>query len=151
MTFNTQPYLLEMKSTKDYLFSLICGPHIYYFDDFNYCVIFVDHYTKYIWYYSFKHKSHVYNVFVHFKALAEKYFNRSIIFLYIDNGGNTKLLINSSPLMVFPISPYLDAHLKTMISFHDVIDRSLKLVFHSLHMHHCPLLIRIMSFLLMSI
>ena len=44
---------------------------VFTYDDFKYYVIFVDHYTKYIWYYPFKCKSHVYDVFVKFKALVE--------------------------------------------------------------------------------
>ena len=45
------------------------------FDGFNYYVIFVDHYTKYIWLYSFRRKSDVHFSFVSFKKLVENYLN----------------------------------------------------------------------------
>lgn len=62
-----------------------------------------------------------------------------------------KLLINSSPLMVSSISLHFHTYLSTMASLNDIINTSLKLVFHSLHMYLYLILIGIMSFLLLSI
>ena len=47
----------------------------------------MDHFTKYIWFYSLKQKSNVRDVFVRFKALVEKYFKAKIVTLYFDQGG----------------------------------------------------------------
>nr|CAN80558.1 hypothetical protein VITISV_023041 [Vitis vinifera] len=60
----------------------------------KYYVIFVDHYTWYIWYYPLKRKSHVYDVFVRFKALVENQFKHQIVTVYSDNGGEYQALDN---------------------------------------------------------
>jgi len=56
-------------------------------DGFKYYVIFVDHFTKYVWFYPLKHKSDVHEVFTRYKAIVENYFQHRIITLYTDNGG----------------------------------------------------------------
>ncbi|KAJ9551582.1 hypothetical protein OSB04_015627 [Centaurea solstitialis] len=57
------------------------------YDNFKYYVIFVDHFTKYIWFYPLKRKSDTALTFQRFRALVEKFFNRPIIQLFSDNGG----------------------------------------------------------------
>ena len=54
---------------------------------FYYYVIFVDHFTKYIWFYPLYCKSDVHSTFVAFKQLVENYFITTIKTLYTDNGG----------------------------------------------------------------
>ena len=54
---------------------------------FKYYVIFVDHFTRYIWFYPLKQKSEVKDIFIRFKALVEKHFDKPIKTLYFDNGG----------------------------------------------------------------
>jgi hypothetical protein len=56
-------------------------------DGFKYYVIFVDHFTKYVWFYPLKRKSDVDEVFTRYKAIVENYFQHRIITLYTDNGG----------------------------------------------------------------
>lgn len=56
-------------------------------NDCKYFVIFVDHFTKYIWLYPLQKKSGVSDIFVKFQTLVEKYFTCSITQLYTDNGG----------------------------------------------------------------
>ena len=56
-------------------------------DGFKYYVLFVDHFTKYMWLYPLKNKSDVHAVFIRFKSLVENFFKNSIISLYSDNGG----------------------------------------------------------------
>ena len=56
------------------------------FDGYKYYLIFVDHFTKYIWFYALRHKSDTKDVFNRFKALVEKYFGMTIHHLYLDNG-----------------------------------------------------------------
>ena len=61
-------------------------------DGFKYYVIFVDHFTKYIWFYPLKKKSDTAAIFRRYKALVEKYFAQPIITLYSDNGGEYEAL-----------------------------------------------------------
>ena len=61
---------------------------------FKYYVIFVDHFTKYIWFYPLKHKYEVKDVFIRFKAIVEKHFTLKICTLYSDNGGEYLALAN---------------------------------------------------------
>ena len=56
-------------------------------DGFHHYIIFVDHYTKYIWLYLLHCKSNVYSTFVVFKHLVENYFTTTIKTPYNDNGG----------------------------------------------------------------
>lgn len=65
---------------------------IYSHDGFKYYIIFVDHYTKYIWLYHLKQKSDTYNIFIRYKALVEKYFQLPLKTLYSDNGGEYESL-----------------------------------------------------------
>ena len=57
-------------------------------DGFHYYVIFVYHYTKYIWIYPLHRKSDVHSTFVTFKQLVENYFTTTITTLYTNNGGD---------------------------------------------------------------
>ncbi|KAI4345931.1 hypothetical protein L6164_013016 [Bauhinia variegata] len=57
------------------------------FDGYRYYVIFVDHYTKYVWLYPLRKKSETATVFICFKALVENFFQNKIKVLYSDNGG----------------------------------------------------------------
>ena len=50
-------------------------------------MIFVDHFTKYIWFYPLHRKSDVYDIFFEFKKIVENYFSRTIKTLYTDRGG----------------------------------------------------------------
>ena len=69
------------------IFSHVWTSPIISHDDFKYYVIFIDHFTKYIWFYPLKQKSEVKDVFIRFKAIVEKYFDKNIKTLYSDNGG----------------------------------------------------------------
>ena len=60
--------------------------------EFKYYGIFVDHFTKYMWFYPLKRKSQVYDVFVRFKSLVENHFQHKIIILYSNNGGEYQAL-----------------------------------------------------------
>lgn len=60
---------------------------IHSFDGFKYYVIFMDHFTKYIWFYPLKNKSDTKEVFIRFKAIVEKFFQKPIKTIYSDNGG----------------------------------------------------------------
>ncbi|KAJ6861975.1 retrovirus-related pol polyprotein from transposon RE2 [Populus alba x Populus x berolinensis] len=59
---------------------------------FKYYVIFVDHFTKYLWFYPLTRKSEVLDVFQRYKSIVENYFNQRIVTLYSDNGGEYSAL-----------------------------------------------------------
>ena len=61
-------------------------------DGFHYYVIFVDHYTKYIWLYPLHRKSDVHSTFVAFKQLIKNYFTTTVKTLYTYNGGEFLVL-----------------------------------------------------------
>ena len=52
----------------------------------KYYVIFVNHFTKYFWFYALKCKIDAYDVFICFLAIVEKFFNLKIIKPYSENG-----------------------------------------------------------------
>ena len=56
-------------------------------DNFKYYVVFVDHFSYYIWLYPLKRKSDVSLIFPRFKSLVEIFFKQKIITLFSDNGG----------------------------------------------------------------
>ena len=85
MPFSTST--LKSSFPLDIVFSDVWTSPLVPIDDFNYYVIFVDHYTRYTWRYPLKKKSQVHDVFQRFKALVENRFQTKIRTLYTDNGG----------------------------------------------------------------
>ena len=79
----------SLSSTKplELLYSDVWTSPVHSIDGFKYYVIFVDHYTHYIWLYPLRKKSDVLSVFTRFKTLVENKFQTQIITLYSDNGG----------------------------------------------------------------
>jgi len=69
------------------IFSDVWTSPLSFVNGFKYHVIFVDHFTKYIWFYLLKKKFDVKSTFIRFKAILENYFNGKIMTLYSDNGG----------------------------------------------------------------
>lgn len=69
------------------IFSNVWTSPIVSHDGYKYYVIFVDHFTKYIWFYPLKRKSDVQIMFKRYKAIVEKYFQQNIVSLYSDNDG----------------------------------------------------------------
>jgi hypothetical protein len=69
------------------IFSDVWTSPLYSLDAFKYYVIFVDHFTKYIWFYPLRKKSEVKPIFIRFKALVENYFKTKIMTIYSNNGG----------------------------------------------------------------
>ncbi|GFQ01835.1 retrovirus-related pol polyprotein from transposon tnt 1-94 [Phtheirospermum japonicum] len=78
---------LSSTSPLELIFSDVWTSPILSNDGFKYYVIFVDHFTKYVWFYPLRRKSDVLMTFTQFKALVENYFTRPIISFYSDNGG----------------------------------------------------------------
>ena len=79
---------IKSSNPLEYVYSDVWGPApIIFVDGFRYYLIFVDHYTKYIWVFPMKLKSEVSVIFPRFKKVVEKFLQRSIISFYSDNGG----------------------------------------------------------------
>ena len=56
------------------IFSDVWTSPIMSVDNYKYYVIFVNHFTKYVWFYPIQRKSQVHDVFVRFKSLVENHF-----------------------------------------------------------------------------
>lgn len=62
------------------------------YEGFQYYIIFLDHFTKYIYFFPIKQKSGTKEVFIKFKALVENYFQSKIKIFYPDNSGEYTVL-----------------------------------------------------------
>ncbi|KAI3526642.1 hypothetical protein L1887_05902 [Cichorium endivia] len=69
------------------LYSDVWGPVQSSIDHFTYYVIFVDYFSKYVWFYPLKRKSDVATIFPQFKLLVEKFFGSPLVSIFTDNGG----------------------------------------------------------------
>ncbi|KAJ9550636.1 hypothetical protein OSB04_014681 [Centaurea solstitialis] len=78
---------LASKAPLDLLFSDVWCSLVTSYDNYKYYIIFVDHYTKYIWLFPLKNKSDSLATFICFQRLVENYFNRKIKQVFSDNGG----------------------------------------------------------------
>jgi len=113
------PFSVSSITTKkplELIYTDVWGPsHIKSIDGFSYYLVFVDHFTKYVWLYPLRNKSDVSTLFPTFKNLVENYFNNKIISLYSDNGGEflkLKSFLNIhgiSHLTTPPYTPELNA------------------------------------------
>ena len=74
-------------SPLDVIFSNLLTLPVSSSNGFHYYVNFVDHFTKYIWFYLLHRKSDVHSTFATFKQLFENYFTTTIKSLYTNNGG----------------------------------------------------------------
>ena len=83
---------LTSNAPLDLIFTDVWSSPVLFNDNYKYYVIFVDHFTKYTWLYPLKQKSDTENTFYHFWALLEKYFNKPIIQVFSDNGGEYEKL-----------------------------------------------------------
>ena len=71
---------IKSSNLLEYVYSDVWGPApIVFVDGFRYYLIFVDHFTKYIWVFPMKLKSEVSVIFPRFKKVVEKFLQRSII------------------------------------------------------------------------
>ena len=79
---------LQSHEPLELIYTDVWGPASYTgINGSRYYLIFVDHYTKYIWFYPMVTKSGVSKIFPHFKRFVEIRFQKSIKTLYSDNGG----------------------------------------------------------------
>jgi histone deacetylase 1/2 len=69
------------------LYADVWGPSPIPSVGYRYYVLFVDHFTKYCWFYPMHNKSNVSSIFVQFTTMVENQFSRKIKKIYSDNGG----------------------------------------------------------------
>jgi hypothetical protein len=74
------------------VFSDVWGPAPESAGHYKYYVSFIDNFTKFTWIYLIKFKSEVFQNFHEFQALVERLFNRKIIAMQTDWGGEYKKL-----------------------------------------------------------
>jgi hypothetical protein len=74
------------------VFSNVWGPAPEFARRYKYYVIFVDDYSKFIWIYLLKYKSKVFQKFHELQSLVEHLFNRKIISVQSDWGGEYEKL-----------------------------------------------------------
>ena len=81
-------FTLTSSAPLDLLFTDVWGPSpITSSDGFRYYVIFVDHFTRYVWLYTLTYKSDVLPTFQKFQKIVENYFNKKIKVIHSDGGG----------------------------------------------------------------
>lgn len=108
---------------------------MYYSGHFKYYIFFVDHYTRYMWFYPLKRKSYSLVVLNRFQTLVLTYFGTKIRKLYIDNGsGYIEFILtleNSSiPLLTTP--PHTLEHNGIVeCRHHHIVETDLSLLSHS--------------------
>ena len=74
------------------IFSDVWGPSPFCVGRNKYYVSFIDDYSKFVWLYPLKHKSDVFQKFHEFQNLVERLFNRKIISMQTDWGGEYQKL-----------------------------------------------------------
>jgi hypothetical protein len=72
----------------DLIFSDVWGPSLILSNNgARFYVIFVDHFSKFTWFYPIAYKSNVFSLFPKFQAYVERQFNRKIKSIQTDGGG----------------------------------------------------------------
>jgi hypothetical protein len=75
------------KHPLEFVFSDVWGPAIESFGRKKYYVSFIDDFIKFVWIYTLKHKSEVFECFHNFQNLVESLFDRKILAMQTDWGG----------------------------------------------------------------
>ena len=92
------------------IYTDVWGPtHSTGLDGSRYYLLFVDHYTKYMWFYPMATKSSVSTIFPQFKIFVETRFQAKIKTLYSDNGGefiSLKPFLNLHGISHYTTAPY---------------------------------------------
>lgn len=115
----------------DVIYSDVWTSPIYLIDGFKYYVVFVDHFTCYVWLYPLRQKSQVAQIFPRFKALVENQFKTQITTLYSDNGGEYIALASLLSTSGIKHLTTLHTHRSTMVSLKEDIVILSRLALHS--------------------
>ena len=98
-------------------------------------MIFVDHFTRYIWFYPLKQKSEVKTIFIKFKAIVEKHFDKTIKILYSNNDGKYIALshfLSKNDISHLTTSPHTPKHYGFLERRHlHIIETGLALLSHA--------------------
>jgi hypothetical protein len=94
-----RPTSFQSHAPLDIIYTDVWGPaHCVGLDGSRYYLIFIDHYTKYIWFYPINAKSCVKSIFPQFKHLVEKRFQSQIKSFTLTMVANTQV---SNPFFLF--------------------------------------------------
>lgn len=94
---------LKSRGPLDLIYTDVWGPSpVESIDGFKFYVIFVDHFTKYTWFYPLQYKSEMFTLFPKFKALVENYFKTSIVSIIPTVAASMKNFVTFLPRLVFP-------------------------------------------------
>ena len=95
-----------------YIYTDVWTSPVLSLDQYKDYLIFVEHYTRYTWFFPLTQKSQVRDVFITFKAVVEKHFCSQIENLYSDNGGEFIASFIPSGSWHFPFH-FITAHTGT--------------------------------------
>jgi histone deacetylase 1/2 len=82
----------ESSAPLELVFSDVWGPTLESVGRKKYYVSFIDDFSKFVWIYLIKHKSEVFQKFHEFQSLVERQFNRKILAMQTDWGGEYEKL-----------------------------------------------------------
>jgi hypothetical protein len=82
----------KSSSPLELIFSDVWGPAIESVGRYRYYVSFIDDFSKFTWIYLIKHKSDVFHKFQDFQAMVERQFNKKILAVQSDWGGEYERL-----------------------------------------------------------
>lgn len=123
-------------SPLELIFSDVWGPStITSINSYRYYVIFVDHFTRYVWLYPLKNKSEVTLIFPQFLAKLEQMFSHKIKSIYTDGGTKymkLKPLFNSHEISHYISHPYTLEHIGLAERRHrHIVETAVTLLSHS--------------------
>lgn len=114
-------YTMTSKGRPDVTYSDVRTSPIHSFDGYKYYIIFVDHFSKYLWLYPLKHKSKKKKIIHEVQILCKQVFKRPIItFTQINMGAHVKIVsfLASNGITPPPLAPL--THLNIMVIPRDV-------------------------------
>jgi hypothetical protein len=108
------------------VFSDVWGPAIDSFGNKKYHISFIDDYSKFTWIYLFRYKSEVFKFFKEFQCLVERMFDRKIIAMQTDWGGEYELLNSFFALLASPTLCLVPMHINRTVLQKENIGTSLR-------------------------
>jgi hypothetical protein len=116
-SFSTSQAPLEL------VHSNVWGPPPTYVGRKNYCMSFVDDFSKFIWIYLIRHKSKVFSIFQIIQSLVEHTFNKKMLAMQMDWGGEYQKLVTPSLLVYeYPIMFLAHIQINKMMLLNENID-----------------------------
>jgi histone deacetylase 1/2 len=104
-------------------------------DGYRYYVLFIDHFTKYCWFYPMHNKSNVSSIFVQFTTMVENQFSRKIKIFYSNNGGEfikLRPILAARGISHFTTAPHTPQQNGTVERRHrHIVDTGMALLHHA--------------------